>query len=165
MTDAALSPTPERLRKGDQFQPPAKDQKTDRVAWSALSKIGRLLKDGEIEPEHYQAAEKFRKHLEGSLGIDVRVSSERSSEEPLEFPRSYHAQMLAKVKAHLLPEEFMVVERIVSDDATPVTIGFGLSGYTLHKMQRPYGLCAIRFSLNRLAYFYGFKRQEPPSIG
>ncbi|OQW71704.1 MAG: hypothetical protein BVN33_14830 [Proteobacteria bacterium ST_bin13] len=162
MTEA-LSPTVERLRKGDAFQGPAKDQKTDRVAWRALSALTVLLHRQEIEREHFEAAQKFQKHMLGSLGFDVRLSTDsRSGDEPLEFPRSYHAQMVAKVRDHLTPREFTIIERITADESTPVSIGFGLSGHGTHQQAKPYGVSAINSALDRLAYFFGFKRREPP---
>jgi hypothetical protein len=154
-----LGPTPQRLSKGDAFDKPAKDQKTDRPAYRALSAVAVLLQRKEIEPEHYQAAEKFQKHMQGSLGFDVRTSLDKSAdEEPLEFPRTYHAQMIAKARMELTPREFEIVERLCRDEATPVTIGFGLSGYVTRQQATSYGVAAINAALDRLAYFYGFKR-------
>jgi len=162
MTEA-LAPTPERLRKGDAFQAPARDQKTDRPAYRALSTAAVLLQREDIEPEHYNAAQKFYKHMIGAMGHDARGDI-GSGVEPLEFPRSYHAQMLAKVRDELTPREYMVVERLCQDEATPVSIGFGLSGYTLHKMQRSYGVSAIYSALDRLSYFWGFKQRQKVPI-
>jgi len=159
MTQEALSPTKERLAKGDAFQAPAKDQRTDRPAYRALSTAAVLLQRKDIEPEHYEAATKFYKHLLGSLGADVRMG-DGSPKDSIEFTRSYHAQCLAKVREELTPREYMVVERLCQDEATPVSIGFGLSGYTLSKMQRSYGVSAIYSALDRLAYFWGFKQRQ-----
>jgi hypothetical protein len=156
-----LAPTPERLRKSA-FTAPAKDQKVDRPAYRALSALAVLLQRGDIEPEHYEAATKFNKHALGALGYDVRWGS-GSPTESIEFPQSYHAQMLAKVREELTPREFQIVERLTSDEATPVSIGFGLSGHGTHQQAKPYGVSAINSALDRLAYFWGLKRREPPS--
>jgi len=156
MTD--LGPTRERMRKGS-FQAPIKDQKTDRTAYRALSALAVLLQRSEIEPPHYEAAIKFNKHMLGSLGYDVRWGS-GSPVDSIEFPQTYHAQMLAKAREHLTPREFQIVERITADEATPVSIGFGLSGHGTHQQAKPYGVSAINSALDRLAYFWGFKRRE-----
>jgi hypothetical protein len=161
MTQEAIAPTPERLRKGDAFQPPAKDQKHDRPAYRALSAAAVLLQREEIEPEHYEAAQKFYKHMLGAMGHDVRVDF-GAGQEPLEFPRTYHAQMLAKAREELTPREYMIVEQLCHDEATPVSIGFGLSGYVRPDAARPFGVSAINSALDRLSYFWGFKRREPP---
>jgi len=158
MTEA-LAPTPERLRKGDAFQSPAKDQKHDRPAYRALSAAAVLLQREEIEPEHYNAAQKFYKHMVGALGHDARGDI-GSGVEPLEFPRSYHAQMLAKVRDELTPREFMIVERLCHDEATAVSIGFGLSGHATHQQAKPYGVSAINSALDRLSFFWGFKQRQ-----
>jgi hypothetical protein len=158
MTEA-LAPTPERLRKGDTFQAPAKDQKHDRPAYRALSAAAVLLQREEIEPEHYNAAQKFYKHMVGALGHDARGDI-GSGLEPLEFPRTYHAQMLAKVRDELTPREFQIVERLCHDESTVVSIGFGLSGYGKRETQRSYGLSAINSALDRLSYFWGFKQRQ-----
>ena len=162
MTEA-LSPTPERLRKGDAFQAPAKDQKHDRPAYRALSAAAVLLQREEIEPEHYNAAQKFYKHMVGALGHDARGDI-GSGVEPLEFPRSYHAQMLAKVRDELTPREFQIVERLCHDEATAVSIGFGLSGYVRQDAARPYGVSAINSALDRLSYLWGFKQRQKVPI-
>lgn len=156
-----LGPTPQRLLKGDAFDRPAKDQKTDRPAYRALSAVAVLLQRKEIEREHYEAAQKFQKHMQGSLGFDVRSSLDKSAdEEPLEFPRTYHAQMIAKVRQELTPREFHIVEMLCKDEATPVTIGFGLSVHATHQQAKPYGVSAINAALDRLAYVYGLKRRD-----
>ena len=162
MTQEAIAPTPERLRKGDAFQAPAKDQKHDRPAYRALSAAAVLLQREEIEPEHYEAAQKFHKHMLGSLGVDVRWG-DGSPKDSVEFTRSYHAQCLAKVRQELTPREYMIVERLCHDESTPVSIGFGLSGYVRPDAARPFGVSAINSALDRLSYFWGFKRREPPS--
>jgi hypothetical protein len=157
-----LGPTRERLAKGDAFDKPAKDQKTDRVAYRALSAVAVLLQRGEIEPEHYEAAQKFQKHLQGSLGFDVRTSLDKSgNEEALEFSRSYHAQIIAKTRKELTPREYQIVELLCLEEAAPVTIGLGLSGYVTRQQATSYGIAAINSALDRLAYFYGFKRLDP----
>ena len=158
----AIAPTPERLSKGDQFQVPQRDQKTDRPAYRALSAVAVLLQREEIEPEHYQAAVKFNKHLLGALGFDVRFGTGCPTDS-VEFPRSYHAQALAKARDHLTPREFQIVERLCHDESTPVSIGFGLSGHGTPQQAKPYGVSAINSALDRLSYFWGFKRREPPS--
>jgi hypothetical protein len=151
-----LGPTPQRLLKGDAFDKPAKDQKTDRPAYRALSAVAVLLQRHEIEREHYQAAEKFQRHMLGALGVDVR-NSDGSPDAECEYARSYHAQMIAKVRKELTPREFQIVEMLCNDEATPVTIGFGLSGYVTRQQATSYGIAAINAALDRLAYFYGFK--------
>jgi hypothetical protein len=161
MTEA-LAPTPQRLRKGDHFQAPAKDQKTDRPAYRALSAAAVLLSRKEIEPEHYEAANKFYKHLIGSMGHDARIDI-GTGQEPLEYPRTYHSQMLAKVKDELTPREYMIVERLVRDETTPVSVGFGLSGHATPQQAKPYGVSAINSALDRLAFHFGFKQRHPPS--
>lgn len=157
-----LSPTRERLRKSA-FDAPKTDRTTDRKAYRVLSIVGELLSRGDIEPEHLQAAEKFKRHRLGAAGVDVRHDFGGSGEEFPEYPRSYHAQKIAEVEAALTPREFQILERITADEATPVSIGFGLSGYARADAARPFGVAAINFTLDHLAWFWGLKRREPPS--
>lgn len=160
MTEA-LSPTPERLRRS-RWDTPEVDQKTNRVAFRELSVIAQLLQRKDIEPEHAQAAYKFQRHMLGALGVDVR-NGDGSPDAECEYPRTYHGQVLAKARDHLTPREFQIVERLCQDEATPVSIGFGLSGHATHQQAKPYGVSAINSALDRLSYFWGFKRREPPS--
>ena len=99
----------------------------------------------------------------GAMGHDARGDI-GSGVEPLEFPRSYHAQMLAKVRDELTPREYMIVERLCHDEATAVSIGFGLSGHATHQQAKPYGVSAINSALDRLAYFWGFKQRQKVPI-
>lgn len=161
MTQEALSPTPERLRRSH-WDTPEVDQKTNRKAFRELSVIAYLLQRKDIEPEHAQAAYKFQRHMLGALGIDVR-NGDGSPDSECEYPRTYHAQMLAKARDELTPREFMIVERLCQDESTPVSVGFGLSGYARADAARPYGVSAINSALDRLSYFWSFKRREPPS--
>lgn len=162
MTEA-LAPTPERLRKGDAFQAPAKDQKHDRPAYRALSAAAVLLNRKEIEKEHYEAAAKFSRHMLGSYGVDVR-NGDGSPDSECEYPRTYHNQVLAKVREELTPREYLIIERLCQEEATPVSIGFGLSGHATPQQAKPYGVSAINSALDRLSYFWGFKQRQKVPI-
>jgi hypothetical protein len=159
MTDT-IAPTKERLRR-DQWDQPCVDQSTNRTAFRAKSKLRQLWDKGEIEADHYQAGLKFERHYLGSLGIDVRTGDDSGISDGRhkdEIPQVRHGSELAAAKSILTPREFQILSKLISEEATPLTIGFGLSGYTDRRQQLSYGISAIYSALDRLSYHWGMKR-------
>jgi hypothetical protein len=157
MTEIFDAPTRERLAKST-FDAPKRDRETDRKAYRVLSILQHILQRGEIDPEHYQAGAKFSKHYHGSLGIDVR-NGDGGGNPDVEDARTYHAQMIAKVRSQLTPSEYQIIVKLISEESTPLTVGFGLSSYTRKDSARPYGAAVIKCALDHLAYIWGMKQR------
>lgn len=162
MTQEALAPTPERLRRSH-WDTPEVDSKTNRRAYKARDVFMELLRNGKIDGAQFQAIERFRRHLEGSEGHDVRVTDYLG--EPCDYrqpARTMHAIHIADARKELEPLEFMALERLCRESSTLVQVGFGLSGIANPDRARKVAVEAVQKALLKLSYFWGFKRQEPP---
>lgn len=157
--DDALSPTVEWLRKHE-YEPPQIDQQTNRRAWRKLSPFDQIYKRGEIEYCQFRAAEKLEAHWRGSMGHDVRQSDDQagSSGERLEYPRSYHAQMLAKAKETVLPREWLALMSLLEETDDLQSIGRKWRAVGTAKIARAQGLALVSTGLERLALHWGFAK-------
>jgi len=154
----ALSPTLEQLKR-DVYEPPLVDQNTNRRAWRKLSPFDQLYRRNDIEYFQYRAAEKLECHWMGAQGHDVRLSSEEgSSGERLEFPRSYHAQMVEKAKGELLPREWLALQCLLQDTDDLAGIGRKWRAVGTQKIARAQGLVLVSLGLERLAFHWGFAK-------
>jgi hypothetical protein len=156
MEDAALSPTREQLRR-DTYESPQVDQQTNRRAWRKLSTFDQLYRRNEIEYSQFRSAEKLEQHWMGAQGHDVRLSHEEGgSGERLEFPRSYHAQMVEKARRQLLPREWLALQCLLEDTDDLAGIGRKWRAIGTQKIARAQGLLLVSLGLERLAVHWGF---------
>lgn len=159
----AETPTRERLAKARHVETPQVDQKTQRRAFRVLTEFQALAKRGEthgIDRPQYEAAEKFCRHYEGALGIDVRSGDGASGEIDVEEPRTYHAQKVAEAQRWLLDYEFEALELLALGQASIESIGRRRTHYVDRKQAHAAGLTIVRAALERLALLWGFK--DPP---
>ncbi len=150
MTDEALAPTLEQIKRAV-YEPPQVDQQTNRRAWRKLSPFDQIYKRGEIEYCQHRAAEKLEAHWRGAQGFDVRQSDDAGSGERLEYPRTYHAQMMAKAKEAVLPREWLALMCLLEETDDLESIGRKWRACAYRKIARAQGLSLVSTGLERLA--------------
>ena len=133
------------------------DKDTRRITYRAKSAWETMLDREEIEEEHFKAAEKLYKHWVGSQG--VRVGDDPVSD-PIEYPSSYHAQMLInarrEVKSKLI---WSAIQMQMELDHLQVATEIG----QLHrkckdrKIARAHGIAMLTAGYELLAIHWGFK--------
>ncbi|CAA2139553.1 hypothetical protein HYPP_01505 [Hyphomicrobium sp. ghe19] len=154
----ALSPTREQLRRAT-YEPPQVDQQTDRRAWRKLALFDQLYRRSEIEYFQFRAAEKLEQHWYGAQGHDVRLSDETGgSGERLEYPRSYHAQMVERARLELLPREWLALQCLLQETEDLASIGRKWRAVGTKTIARSQGLMLVSLGLERLAFHWGFAK-------
>jgi hypothetical protein len=163
MTQEALAPTPERLRRSEWDQPEI-DAKTQRRAYKQRDPFLEMLRMQEIDGAQLQAAEKFERHYHGADGHDVRVQDYASeASDNAEIGRTFHAAALADAKKTLSKREWHALETLVRDGATLVSVGMQLSIYSNPKQAKAFGLAVTQGALQRLVDLWIIERRRPPS--
>jgi hypothetical protein len=102
-----LSPTPERLRKGDHIEAPEYSPTTRREAYRAKHTFEALYDKGRINEGCKEAGMKLVRHHEGQFGADVRVSEsdwrgDRSNDDHYEHASIRHGGYVAEARNHLI---------------------------------------------------------------
>ena len=163
MTQEALAPTPERLRRST-WDTPEVDSKTNRRAYKARDIFMELLRTQEIDGAQFQAAERFRRHMEGADGHDVRVMDYIGEPSDSRQPaRTMHAINLADARKELSVSEYLALERLARESSTLVQVGFGLTGIADKRKARKHAVQVVQRALLKLSFMWGLKRKEPPS--
>lgn len=158
----SLGPTAERLSKSEGYDAPHVDKDTNRLAYRVLTIFETLHKRGDIEGDHLAAAKKLEKHYLGALGHDVRTG-EGSTEDPLEYPRSYHAQKLAQAQSEILHREWIALHILLDERGSLIEIGRTFRPIGSREIARATGLAIVTTGLERLAYLWGFKSEKGKS--
>lgn len=155
-----LGPTPEWMRKhAAQFDAPDQSRETARKVYRAIGRFGMLYKRGDIEQDQYEAACKLEKHYFGSLGHDVRHGSDGGGVSDVEFPRSYHSQMVAKCQAQVTGKEWIALVAVIEDRMTLEDIGQTLTTARKREITRARGLQLVAGGLERLSEHFGFAQR------
>ena len=157
MTLDATAPTREQLRRFV-FEPPQLDQKRNQQAYKKLNPFETLAGRDEIDGSQLLAAQKFERHYWGAFGYDVR-RGEGSTHEPLEYPQSYHGQVIASVKKVLiLPQLYDVIESQVVENMSLVDLGKYLRpSIKRREIARNVAVTMISNALDILAIHWGQK--------
>jgi hypothetical protein len=162
--DVAIAPTKQRQKRSEGWERPEKNRSVNRVAWRRLDVFARMLKAGELEYCEHQASEKFARHYQGSLGVDVSMGESRNFDpflsESGEYSRSYLAKKVADARAVLSPRQFaaLVFLAVESDDLSDV--GQQFCGMGNKPQARAAGLVLVQEALHAAALHFGFK--TPP---
>jgi hypothetical protein len=151
-----VAPTLEWQRK-HQHEAPVTDQARARKTFRRVTQFETLRNRGDIEPEHYSAAQRFEGLYYGAQGADVRTENETSGDTEREFARTACAQELARCEKALLPAEFRALEALVHDIQSVEDIGRKISGAQKREIARARGLGIVVSGLERLALMWGMK--------
>lgn len=163
-----VAPTIERMRKGDRIEVPIFDQSTRRAYHRSIHKFEDLYQNGKINEGCFQAGNKLMRHYYGSLGINVSSGDGVSGEDCMEFPQSYHAQMLAKAKTHVgVSHVWNALIDCVEEKRTLQQIGTAWKGNKQSGQAYCLGLALVSIGLEQLSVLWGFSQsyhdRNPPS--
>lgn len=173
-----ICPTRERLSKGDRIEAPEFTQTTKREAYRAQHKFEEWFHDGKINGGCLQAGMRLIRHIEGSLGHDVRLTIMDGlgvDSDPHGFrqpPTTHHAQKLADARKYMLQHNtktawatWQALTDMAEGKATPEAIGFRF-GESNAPQARAVGRRIVAGALEALSVHWGFSQafhQHPPS--
>jgi hypothetical protein len=178
MIQEAISPTRERLLKGDRIEAPEYSPTVDRRAYRALHKIEELFRDGKINEGCRDAGMKLMRHNQGLHGHDIRLTvydSVGGDSDPhgLRQPGPiYHGQKVAEAREHILSRNtktayatWMALLGLVEETKTLEDIG-AMWGHKNAAQARAAGLTVISFALEDISVLWGFSQsyhsRQPP---
>lgn len=160
-------PTPERIAKGGILKP-VTSQTEKRKNAQALDAFQMAGARKSLDGDEVRAGQKFAKHYQGSIGIDVRETDEWSGMNDLDGipPTTYHGQKIAEARDVLSPIEFNALVYMTETGATLEMVGIHVIGRT-SKHAAPVALQCIQGALYRLIDLWGLssgnQRYRPPS--
>ena len=166
----AIAPTPERLAKHDRIEMPIFDQSTKRSYHRSIHKFEDLYQNGKINEGCFQAGNKLMRHYYGALGINVSTGEGSGGEDCMEYPQSYHAQMLQKGRVSVANVNcWSALMSMVDESRHLEEIGRDWRGSP--KMNRAqaycFGLALVSVGLEKLSVLWGFSQsfhsRQPPS--
>lgn len=164
----AIAPTPERLAKRDRIEMPIFDQSTKRAYHRSIHKFEDLYQNGKINEGCYQAGNKLMRHYFGALGINVSTGDGASGEDCMEYPQSYHAQMLAKARDHVGNcNVWTALTASIEETKTLEQIGTDWKGNKQRGQAYCLGLALVSIGLEKLSVMWGFSQsyhsRQPPN--
>lgn len=162
-----IAPTPERMAKRDRIELPITDLQTRRAYHRSIHKFEDLYQNGKINEGCFQAGNKLMRHYFGALGINVATGEGPSGEDCLDYPQSYHAQMLAKAKAHVGNcNVWAGLTSSIEESRTLEEIGRDWMGSKQRGQAYIAGLALVSIGLEKLSVLWGFSQSfhsRPPS--
>lgn len=163
-----IAPTIERMRKGDRIEVPVFDQTSRRAYHRSIHKFEDLYQNGKINEGCYQAGNKLMRHYYGALGINVSTGEGASGEDCMEYPQSYHAQVLAKARDHVRNHNrWSALLAMVEETRTLPEIGSDWLGGKDKARTYIAGLALVSMALEDLSVHWGFSQsyhdRNPPS--
>jgi hypothetical protein len=152
-----LSPTRERLAKDEPgaWRMPEVSQQAVRRYYRKISEATRLFEAGSIEWSHHRAAEKLATHWQGQLGINVG-SGEGSANDAVDYPQTYHGQMVAKAKAACSDRQWRALVILTEETGSVEAIGGAICQRKNPVQARAAGLELLINGLDALAKLWGF---------
>jgi hypothetical protein len=167
MTIDALAPTRERIKRTAGWDKPEKSRTAKRPAWRALDVFDRMWKAAEIAKHEWEASQKFARHYQGSLGVDVSMGEGRPAHaiapDAGEYPRSYHAGKMAAVRAALTPRQYGALVFLVEHGDDLSEIGWRFCAFRNRPQARAAGMVLVQEALALAALHYGLKTPHPPN--
>ena len=162
-----ITPTRERLAKG-KIEHPMFDQSTRRPYHRAVHKFEDLYQNGKINEGCFEAGSKLMRHHYGALGINVSSGDGANGQDCMEYPQSYHAQMLAKAQKHVDHADcWAALSAMIEETRTLPEIGEAWLGCRDKARAYIAGLALVSMGLQRLSTLWGFSQsyhdRNPPS--
>lgn len=163
-----ISPTRERLNKGDRIEPPCHDQRQKRAYHRSIHPFEDLYAKGRINEGCRRAGEKLVQTYYGALGINVSSGDGDHMGESLEYARSYHAQKLAEAEKYVKhPVRWKGLLSVAAEEQDLQAVGRGWMGVADKARAYIAGLALVRMGLEDLSVLWGFSdafhKHRPPS--
>lgn len=163
-----LSPTPERLRKGDRIDAPEYTQAVKRPAYRKLHKFEELHQAGRINDGCFTAGNKLITHYYGAQGCDVRLEDWSTGLGNVGDARAAHAADLAAARRYINNKvSWGALMAVVEESKTLEDIGRDVFQCKQRGQAFIAGLAILSMALEDLAVLWGFSQsyhdRNPPS--
>jgi hypothetical protein len=175
-----ISPTQERLSKGDSFERPEISRTATRPAYRVRHPFEQMFRDGSINEGCLAAGLKLQRHAQGMHGANVSVSDTTrvAIDDPdghgPEFASLRHGERIREARSWILERNtdsciarWLAVLAVAEQVKTLEQIGREFRKYECRKMARAVGTEVISQALEDLAVLWKFSQayhaKNPPS--